>query len=127
MQNKFVKFIGVGGINTILSYAAYIFLALFLNYQLSYALAYLLGIAFSFVLNARYVFETEQTMKKFALFPFVYVVQYLAGALMMNFSIERLGIDIFAAPLIVAVALIPLSYFLSKKILVGSIDDKFKI
>ena len=118
LKNRFLKFIGAGVINTIASYLVYLLLVLFLNYQISYAIAFVFGIILSFILNTKYVFEVEQTVKKFVLFPFVYLVQYLLGAFMMNFIIEILEINKFFAPLIVTVCLLPVSYLLSKKILV---------
>ena len=118
LKNKFLKFIGAGVINTIASYLVYLLLVLFLNYQVSYAIAFVFGIILSFVLNTKYVFEVEQTFKKFVLFPLVYLVQYLLGAYMMSFIIEIIGINKMFAPLIVTVCLLPVSYLLSKKILV---------
>lgn len=118
LKNKFLKFIGAGVVNTIASYLVYLLLVLFLNYQISYAIAFVFGIILSFILNTKYVFEVEQTVKKFVLFPFVYLIQYLLGAFMMNFIIEILEINKFFAPLIVTVCLLPVSYLLSKKILI---------
>ena len=118
LKNKFLKFIGAGVVNTIASYLVYLLLVLFLNYQISYAIAFVFGIILSFILNTKYVFEVKQTFKKFILFPLVYLIQYLLGAFMMNFIIEILEINKFFAPLIVTVCLLPVSYLLSKKILV---------
>lgn len=123
LKNKFIKFIGAGVINTIASYLVYVFLVLFFNYQISYAVAFVFGIGLSFVLNTKYVFEVKQTFKKFSLFPLVYLIQYLLGALMMDFVIELVGINKFLAPLVVTGCLLPVSYFLSKKILVRKNDE----
>ncbi|MDX9960834.1 MAG: GtrA family protein [Aliarcobacter sp.] len=117
LKNKFIKFIGVGVINTIASYLAYILFALFLDYQIAYAIAFVFGIILSFVLNTKYVFEVQQTIKKFLLFPLVYLIQYLLGAGMMSLIVEIFEINKFIAPLIVTMCLIPVSYLMSKKIL----------
>ena len=118
LKNKFIKFIGAGVINTVVSYLLYVILVLFINYQISYAISFVFGIILSFLLNTKYVFEVEQTIKKFVLFPLVYLVQYLLGAFMMNIIVEIIGVNKFFAPIIVAVCLLPVSYILSKKILV---------
>jgi len=118
LKNKFFKFIGAGVINTVVSYLLYVILVLFLSYQISYAISFVFGIVLSFVLNTKYVFEVERTFKKFVLFPLVYLVQYLLGAFMMNIMVEMVGVNKFFAPLVVAVCLLPVSYLLSKKILV---------
>ena len=117
LKNKFIKFIGVGVINTIASYLVYILFALFLDYQIAYAIAFVFGIILSFVLNTKYVFEVQQTIKKFLLFPLVYLIQYLLGAGMMSLIVEIFEINKFIAPLIVTMCLIPVSYLMSKKIL----------
>lgn len=121
LKNKFVKFLGAGVINTIASYMVYAFLVMFINYQIAYAIAFVFGIVLSFILNTKYVFQVQQTMKKFVLFPLVYLVQYLLGAFMMNFIIEIVGINKFFAPLVVTVCLLPVSYLLSKRILASKI------
>ena len=118
LKNKFIKFIGAGAINTVASYLLYVILVLFLSYQISYAISFVFGIILSFILNTKYVFEVDQTIKKIVLFPFVYLVQYLLGAVMLNFIVELIGINKFFAPLIVTICLLPVSYLLSKKILV---------
>lgn len=118
LKNRFLKFIGAGVINTIASYLLYVIVVLFLSYQVSYAISFIFGIILSFILNTKYVFEVKQTLKKFVLFPFVYLVQYLLGAFMMNYIIEIIEVNKFLAPLVVTVCLLPVSYLLSKKILV---------
>ena len=99
------------------SYSVYLFLIFFFSYQISYVVAFVLGVALSFVLNSKYVFEVQQTVTKFALFPLVYLVQYLFGALLMGVIIEVLGVNKLIAPLFVIVCVMPISYLLSKKIL----------
>ena len=118
-KNKFLRFIGAGIVNTIASYSVYLFLIFFFSYQISYACAFVFGIALSFVLNSKYVFEVQQTLRKFILFPLVYLVQYLLGALLMGVVIEVLGVSKLIAPLFVIICLMPVSYLLSKKILQG--------
>lgn len=120
LKNKLLKFIGVGGINTIVSYLLYALLALFLNYQIAYALAFVFGIVLSFFLSTRYVFAVEKTLKKFILFPLVYLVQYILGAGLLELIVSVFHIDKFLAPLFVTASLIPVSYILSKKILADS-------
>ena len=88
LKNKFLKFIGAGVLNTITSYLLYVILVLFSSYQVSYAISFVFGIILSFILNTKYVFEVEQTIKKFVLFPLVYLIQYLLGAFMMNFILK---------------------------------------
>lgn len=117
LQNKFIKFIGIGGLNTILSYIVYLLLLMLFNYQVSYAIAFLFGILLSFWLNTQYVFQSKRTIKKFTLFPLVYLVQYVTGALLLSVLVEYLNIDKIFGPIIVAVTLLPMTYLMSQKIL----------
>lgn len=117
LKNKFLKFIGVGGLNTILSYMVYLLLLMLINYQVSYAIAFVFGILLSFWLNTQYVFQSKRTIKKFTLFPLVYVIQYVAGALLLGALVEYLYIDKIFGPIIVTVILLPMTYLMSKKIL----------
>lgn len=117
LKNKFFKFIGIGGVNTIVSYILYLLLLIIFNYQASYAIAFIFGILLSFWLNTQFVFQSERTIKKFALFPLVYLVQYIAGALLLSVLVEYLQINKVFGPLIVTIALLPFTYLMSKKIL----------
>ena len=55
--------------------------------------------------------------KGFAAYPVVYVVQYLVSALCLGGLVEFLQISELIAPLVVAVAMIPLTYLMSKLVL----------
>lgn len=119
LTNKFLKFIGVGGINTILSYVAYLLLLMVFNYQIAYAIAFIFGIVLSFWLNTQFVFQSERTVKKFMLFPLVYLIQYLSGAFLLGLLVEYAHIHETFGPLIVTIVLLPLTYLMSKKILIS--------
>lgn len=122
-KNKILKFIGVGGVNTILSYCLYVLLALFLDYKISYALAFIFGIAISYVLSTRYVFEAKGTLKKILFFPFIYLVQYFLGLLVLHEIVEVYNVNKYLAPVLVIIILFPVTYIMSKKILLGNINE----
>lgn len=122
LRNKFLKFIGAGGVNTLLSYLMYVLLLQYFDYQISYALAFLFGIFLAFWLNTQYVFQSKRTVKKFVIFPLVYVIQYVAGALLLGIVVEYLAIDKTCGPIIVTVILLPITYLMSKKVLISRSD-----
>ncbi len=117
---KFLRFIGVGGVNTLVSYSIYVYLIFMVDYQVAYAVAFVIGILLSYWLNTRFVFNTGYSKKKFILFPIVYVIQYIFGALLLNIIVEHLSFNKIFAPILVVIFLLPLTYVLSKKILKGS-------
>jgi putative flippase GtrA len=116
----FVRFFGGGLINTGMTYALYFALQMLFFYQIAYALAYLAGIAFSYWFNSVIVFKTKLNWKSLLNYPLVYIAQYCVSALLLGAFIERLDISPKFAPLIVLVATIPLTFFMSRWILRGS-------
>ncbi len=114
---RWATFLLGGLVNTGFSYAVYLLLNLYLSYQVAYFLAYVAGVVFSYVVNSLLVFGVPLTWQRFLAFPLVYVVQYVSGALMLSLLVEMLGISKTWAPLVVTVALLPLTYLLSKLLL----------
>ena len=115
--SQFIRFVGVGGINTIVTYLLYLLLLLVTNYTLSYTMAYLFGIALSYWLNLKFVFQEKSSRKKIVLFPLVYLVQYLFGVLVLYVAIEKLNISEKIAPILIVILTVPLTFILTKKIL----------
>ena len=115
--SPFVKFIGVGSINTIVTYVLYLLLLQFVSYQLSYTIIYIFGIWLSYWLNLKFVFQTKSSNKKIILFPLIYLVQYLLGILILYVSIDIFNISEKIAPILIVILIVPLTFVLTKKIL----------
>lgn len=118
-RNEFFKFIFFGGINTVLSYAIYVVLLLFLIYPVAYSLAYFLGIFISYYLNSRFVFKRDVRLVKAFQYPLVYLVQYLLGVSLLSVLIEIFSLNKFIAPALVIMITIPVTFFLSRFIIKG--------
>lgn len=114
---RFARFLVVGGVNTVLGYALYLAFERLLDYRWAYTLSYALGIAISYVLNARFVFRQPLSWRRMLAFPAVYVVQYAAGIVLLWLLVERLGLPREIAPLAVVAATIPLTYATSRLVL----------
>lgn len=109
---------GVGGaLNTILAYLVYLALARVINYQIAFALGYVVGISFSYFFNARVVFRAAVSLKSAAAYPLLYLIQYLASAATLGVLVGWLGVPKTIAPLCVTIAMIPLTYVMSKLVL----------
>jgi putative flippase GtrA len=76
---RFARFLLSGATNTLVTYAIYVCLLMMFSYQASYAISYVVGILFSFVMNSLFVFKSHQGIRSILYFPLVYVVQYLGG------------------------------------------------
>lgn len=108
-----------GGLNTLATYLLYLLLLNFLHYQAAYATSFIAGILLGYALSTRFVFRTNHSWVKFSLFPLVYLISYSAGALVLALSVTRLGIDLRLAPLVSACVTLPLSFALSRLVLLS--------
>jgi len=118
INNRLIRFVGVGGLNTFITYILYLVLILVVNYKIAYTISYIIGIFLSYWLNLKIVFQTKSTKKKIFLFPLVYLFQYIFGLLLMYGLVEILGFNQFFAPIIVAICSIPITFILSRFILI---------
>ena len=110
----------VGGISTTLvSYAIYVALLRWLAYPVAYGIAYVAGIAWSYAANTLFVFRTRPSLRRAAMFPFVYVAQYVVGTALLVALVDGAGVPRALAPAVVIVVTIPMTYLLSKRILHG--------
>ena len=110
----FARFLVSGGFNTAVTYGLYLLLLNGLSYKTSYTIAYVAGIALAYSLNRYFVFKSHQGIKSVALFPLVYLAQYLASLLILWVWVEKLGLDSRVAPLIAIAITVPLTFVLSR-------------
>jgi putative flippase GtrA len=106
-----------GAVNTAFSYAVYLALNNVLSYQISYFIAYALGVAFAYWFNAVFVFQVTLSWKGLFSYPIVYLIQYLTSAFLLAIIVEILGILESLAPLLVAIIMVPVTYVMSKLVL----------
>lgn len=108
-----------GGLNTAFTYLIYLLLISFLSYKISYSIAYLLGIIFSFTLNRFFVFDAHKGIRTIVLFPFVYLFQYFLGLFVVWFWVEVLSLDMRFAPIASIILSVPVTFILSRFIFIG--------
>jgi putative flippase GtrA len=109
-----IKFVIGGGITTAFTFGLYYGLQVIMPYQIAYALAFAVGIVFSYWFNATIVFNTPVSWKGFFAFPLVYLAQYLLSAVLLNVFVERFEIAQSIAPLLVIIATIPITFVLTR-------------
>jgi putative flippase GtrA len=114
---RWLLFLIGGGLNTGLTYGVYLGLCPVLHYQQAYFFAYVLGIVFSYLFNARIVFGTPLSWRGLFAYPLVYLAQYLLSAAALGAVVELLHIPKLYAPLVVAAIMVPLTYAMSKVVL----------
>ncbi|MFE5632150.1 GtrA family protein [Streptomyces sp. NPDC056543] len=115
---QIVRFGVVGAINTGTFYGCYLLLHPWMPYFAAYSIAFVLSMVGSFFLNTYFTYRTRPTWKKFALFPFTNLTNYLVQSVGLYALVTWAGMDDRIAPLVAAVVAIPFTYLLAKKILV---------
>ncbi|MBJ45152.1 MAG: polysaccharide synthesis protein GtrA [Planctomycetaceae bacterium] len=118
-KQRLTKFVVGGVLNNAIVYPVYLFLNCFISYQAAFTVCYCVGILWSYWFNTRYVFRTQGNWRSFAVFPSIYVFQYFVSAAALWCFVEILGGSEVVAPLIVAVAIVPITFALNKFVLVG--------
>jgi putative flippase GtrA len=120
---RWSRFLLGGVLNTGVTYAIYLLLSRPLGYQVAFFVGYIAGIIFSYVFNAKVVFRSALSWRRMMAYPLVYVVQYAASAVMLGVFVELLNLSKLFAPLLVAVATLPLTYLLSRLVITKSLGQ----
>jgi putative flippase GtrA len=88
-----MRFILVGGLNTLITMGLFYVLTPLLGHVLAYSLVYVFGIAFAYALNTLFVFEVSKSWKTAALYQLIYVVKYLYGLVMMILIVDYFDLN----------------------------------
>ena len=119
ISSEFPRFILFGGVNSLVTYGIYLLLRLLLAYPVAYTGSYVSGIFISYLLYTRFVFKSDVRLSKALQYPIVYVAQYLLSVLGLLSLVEYLHISELGAPILVVVLTMPVTYFLSRFIIIG--------
>ncbi|WP_101758426.1 GtrA family protein [Oceanicoccus sp. KOV_DT_Chl] len=114
-----VRFFISGALNTVITYIFYLFLIIFMPYQLSYTITFAVGIVIGYFLNAIYVFRSKPGMKTATVYPMVYLVQYCLGMLFLYVMVDIFEADERFAPLVVIFLTVPIMFFINRMVFNG--------
>lgn len=117
LHGQFLRFIAAGIVNAIVTYPLYLGLLVVVGYQAAYAIAYVVGIVLSYVVNARFVFHAPLRLADFLRFPLVYVVQYVLGAAGLWLLVDLFGMRKEWALAVVIAFTVPIVFALSRWVL----------
>ncbi|WKK11343.1 GtrA family protein [Rhodococcus ruber] len=118
MKSHLLRFALVGVLNTGVYYALYLLLRLVVPYLAAHVLAIVVSMVGSFFLNCYYTFRTRPTWRKFALFPLTNATNYIVTTVGIVLLVDGFGVDERIAPLVAAAAAVPVTFVLSRRILV---------
>lgn len=116
---EIIKFIIVGGINTVNYYIVYLLLlkGLHMNYLVSHISGFIVSFVISYYLNCYFVYKVKPTWKKFLSFPLTQVVNMGMQTLLLYVFVQWLHISAVIAPFAGLIITIPVTFILSKYIL----------
>jgi putative flippase GtrA len=113
------RFAVVGVVNTGVYYGTYLLLRTVVHYLAAHLGAIAVAMVVSFFLNCYWTFHTRPTWRKFALFPLTNATNYVMTTVGVVVLVEWFGMGERIAPLVAAVAAIPVTYLLSRRVLAG--------
>lgn len=123
IDSESVRFVLAGALNTLVTYLFYLLLLSFTPYGIAYSGAFAIGVVSGYTMNTVYVFRRPWAWNILLKFPVVYIVQYVAGMLLLAIFVNGLQVDERVAPLINVVLLLPVTFILSKWIVQYGVQE----
>ncbi|MEX6393823.1 flippase GtxA [Staphylococcus aureus] len=119
---EILKFIIVGGINTLNYYVVYLLLLklLHIEYMISHITGFLVAFMISYYLNCYFVYSVKPTWRKFISFPITQIVNVSLQTVLLYVFVSWLNLPAEIAPFAGLVITIPITFVLSKWILKDS-------
>ncbi|HBE7286057.1 TPA: flippase GtxA [Staphylococcus aureus] len=119
---EILKFIIVGGINTLNYYVVYLLLLklLHIEYMISHITGFLVAFVISYYLNCYFVYRVKPTWRKFISFPITQIVNVSLQTVLLYVFVSWLNLPAEIAPFVGLVITIPITFVLSKWILKDS-------
>ena len=112
-----LRFALVGVVNTATYYGLYLLLTPRLPYVAAHVIAFALSMVGSFFLTTFFTYRTRPTWRKFLLFPLTNAANFVITTVGVWFLVDVAGLDSRYAPLIAAAAAIPVTFLLSRTIM----------
>jgi putative flippase GtrA len=111
------RFLAFGVFNTLVTYAIYCALVIWLHPQLAYALVFALGIVIAYLGNAAWVFRARLRWAMLLPYAGVYLATYLANAGLVHALMTQAGAGPRVALALSLVVVTPLSFLLNYAVL----------
>ncbi|HDB5574349.1 TPA: flippase GtxA [Staphylococcus aureus] len=119
---EILKFIIVGGINTLNYYVVYLLLLklLHIEYMISHITGFIVAFVISYYLNCYFVYRVKPTWRKFISFPITQIVNVSLQTVLLYVFVSWLNLPAEIAPFADLIITIPITFILSKWILKDS-------
>ncbi|HHO6668883.1 TPA: flippase GtxA [Staphylococcus aureus] len=119
---EILKFIIVGGINTLNYYVVYLLLLklLHIEYMIGHITGFIVAFVISYYLNCYFVYKVKPTWRKFISFPITQIVNVSLQTVLLYVFVSWLNLPAEIAPFAGLIITIPITFILSKWILKDS-------
>ena len=117
ISGQILIFALVGVVNTMTYYGLYLLLLMWLPYLAAHILAFILSMIGSFFLNARFTYRTRPTWRKFLLIPLTNATNFVITTAGVYVIVDVLHAGNRFAPLIASAAAIPVTFVVSRTIM----------
>ncbi|MET7308309.1 GtrA family protein [Streptomyces sp. NPDC005134] len=114
---QMARFALVGVVNTGTYYGCYLALLTALPYLAAHVIAFALSMTGSFLLNSYFTYRTRPTWRKFLLFPLTNAANFVITTGGVWLLVDRVGFSSRYAPLVAALAAIPITFVVSRAIM----------
>ncbi|WP_326827535.1 GtrA family protein [Streptomyces sp. NBC_01751] len=114
---QMARFALVGVVNTGTYYGCYLALLTVLPYLAAHVIAFALSMTGSFLLNSYFTYRTRPTWRKFLLFPLTNAANFVITTGGVWLLVDRVGFSSRYAPLVAALAAIPITFVVSRAIM----------
>jgi len=109
-NSQIARFLVVGGFNTLITYAIFVGLGLFIDSGLAFTIAFLVGLVWVTFGSSRFVFQGGTTAKRIAVFLGWYLFIYAVGRVIVHFIDPQGVVALLLTSLAVLVVTTPLTF-----------------
>jgi putative flippase GtrA len=110
LRRQAVRFLVVGGLNTLATYAVFIVLGLFMPAWIAYTIAFAAGIAWVVLGSSKFVYKGDHSARRLAVFAGWYIVIYAIGRVIIHLLSPVGFVDLAIASVLVLVVTTPLNF-----------------
>ncbi|MFZ7131640.1 MAG: GtrA family protein [Eubacteriales bacterium] len=113
LDKEFVRFLIVGGLNTIIGYTVtlILYMGLKMDYRAAQLVNFMICFPIAYTLQALYAFRTKWSFKRFLIYPFSSLPNYILQFTTLLICVEIFGVIEYIAYLISYIVPIPIMFF----------------
>ena len=125
---EILKFIIVGGINTLNYYVVYLLLLklLHIEYMISHITGFIVAFVISYYLNCYFVYRVKPTWRKFISFPITQLVNVSLQTVLLYVFVSWLNLPAEIAPFAGLIITIPITFIFATWFLTDSKQSRLK-